>query len=181
MRKGATVSRIFDRILDVMAIIAGVMSAFIMVLLCYMVIMRYLFSKPPAWVIEICEYLLIYITFLSTTWLLRKNGHVRVDLFLIFFSSTKKKIVQILTSVVGSLACAVLIWYSFAVTLDNYERHILSIHTLSVPKWMLYAIIPIGAFFLAIEFSRQAVNALQKVRRQLFSTRRSEADQKQGG
>ena len=142
MKLFETMARIFDLIVDGMAFIAGLFSIAIMVLICYLVIMRYIFSSPPAWILEICEYLLIYITFLSATWLLRKNGHVRVDLFLSWLSEYKQKVMRVFTSVVGGLSCAILTWFSLMVTLDNFSRNILSIQTLSIPKWILYAIIP---------------------------------------
>ncbi len=159
-----TMARIFDRIVDGMAFVAGLFSIAIMVLICYLVIMRYIFSNPPAWILEICEYLLIYITFLSATWLLRQNGHVRVDLFLTWLSEYKQKTMRLLTSIVGGLSCALLTWFSFLVTLDNFSRKILSIQTLSVPKWILYAIIPIGALFMTIEFFRQAFSEFRIIK-----------------
>ena len=170
METGKTVSRFFDRAVDIMAFIAGVLAVIVMMLLCYMVIMRYIFSKPPAWVLEICEYSLIYITFLSTTWLLRQDGHVRVDLFLNWTPPSIQKSMRVLTSLVGGGACAILSWCSLLVTVDNYVRNILTIQTLSIPKWILFAIIPVGTLFLAIEFFRQAHTAFQDLTQQQAGT-----------
>ena len=156
MKPSSPMARIFDRVVDAMACIAGVLSVAVMILICYLVVMRYVFSKPPAWIIEVCEYMLIYITFLSPTWLLRKNGHVRVDLFVSWLPTRQQKLIRRITSFVGGVACAVLTWCSLMVTIDNYARKVLSIQTMSVPKWILYAVIPVGALFLCIEFFRQA-------------------------
>lgn len=156
MKSSSPVARIFDRAVDGMAVVAGVLSVGVMLLICYLVVMRYVFSKPPAWIIEVCEYMLIYITFLSPTWLLRNNGHVRVDLFVSWLSSRRQKHIRRITSFAGGVTCAVLTVCSLMVTMDNYSRKILSIQTMSVPKWILYAVIPVGALFLSIEFFRQA-------------------------
>ncbi|GAB6144776.1 TRAP transporter small permease [Desulfocicer niacini] len=178
MKLFETMARIFDLIVDGMAFIAGLFSIAIMVLICYLVIMRYIFSSPPAWILEICEYLLIYITFLSATWLLRKNGHVRVDLFLSWLSEYKQKVMRVFTSVVGGLSCAILTWFSLMVTLDNFSRNILSIQTLSIPKWILYAIIPIGALLMTLEFFRQAFTKFQLIRKYPHDTQTKSVTEK---
>lgn len=159
MKTSPLLARIFDRIVDVMACIAGVLAIAVMVLICYLVVMRYIFSKPPAWIIEVCEYMLIYITFLSPTWLLRNNGHVRVDLFVSWLPPRHQKTIRRVTSFIGGVACAVLTYCGLVVTIDNYTRNILSIQTMSIPKWMLYAVIPVGTLFLSIEFFRQTFSS----------------------
>ena len=57
--------KIFDRILDILAFMAILMLIFMMLVVCYDVVMRYIFHNPPGWVVEICEYLLLYVTFFS--------------------------------------------------------------------------------------------------------------------
>lgn len=155
--------RIFDKMLDGMALIAGIFSITIMVLICYLVVMRYLFEKPPAWVLEVCEYLLIYITFLSSAWLLRKNGHVRVDILLNWLPTAAKNVLLLVTSLLGCLACCAITWFSLLVTMDKFERHILTIQTLRIPEWTLFLIIPIGSLFLLVEFLRQTYKAFQTI------------------
>lgn len=170
MKSQGTAKRIFDKTLDGMALIAGIFSISIMVLICYLVIMRYLFSSPPAWVLEVCEYLLIYITFLSSAWLLRKNGHVRVDIFLTWLPALAKNLLLIITSLVGCLSCGVITWFSLVVTIDKYSRNILTIQTLRIPEWTLFIIIPVGSLFLLLEFLRQTHSAFQAINRKESTT-----------
>lgn len=161
MKQQGILGRIFDKMLDTMALVAGIFSITIMVLICYLVVMRYLFHKPPAWVLEICEYLLIYITFLSSAWLLRKNGHVRVDIILNWIPSSAKNALLIFTSFLGCLSCCAIAWFGLLVTLDKFSRNILTIQTLRVPEWILFCIIPIGSLFLLLEFLRQTFASFQ--------------------
>ncbi len=161
MKQQGIAGRIFDKMLDVMAFIAGIFSLTIMVLICYLVVMRYLFENPPAWVLEVCEYLLIYITFLSSAWLLRKNGHVRVDILLTWLPTVAKSALLTITSFLGCLSCCAIAWFSLLVTMDKFTRHILTIQTLRIPEWSLFLIIPIGSLFLLLEFLRQTFAAFQ--------------------
>jgi len=164
MKWQRTVGHVFDRILDAMAFLAGIFSLSIMVLICYLVIMRYLFASPPAWVLEICEYLMIYITFLSAAWLLRKNGHVRVEIFLTWLPSHAKNALLVFTSFVGFMSCCIIAWFSLFVTIDKFSRHILTIQTLRIPEWTLFIIIPAGSLFLLLEFLRQTHTAFNDLR-----------------
>ncbi len=163
MKQQGLADRIFDRILDAMALIAGLFSITIMVLICYLVVMRYLFQSPPAWVLEVCEYLLIYITFLSSAWLLRNNGHVRVDILLNWLPAFAKNAMLLVTSFLGCLSCCAIAWFSLQVTIDKFERHILTIQTLRIPEWILFLIIPVGSLFLLLEFLRQTFVAFQTI------------------
>jgi len=164
MKRQGLMERVFDKVLDIMALIAGIFSLSIMVLICYLVVMRYLFASPPAWILEVCEYLMIYITFLSAAWLLRKNGHVRVDILLNWLPLFAKNLLLLATSFVGFLSCCAIAWFSLSVTVDKFDRHILTIQTLRVPEWTLFIIIPIGSLFLLLEFLRQTYAAFQTLR-----------------
>ena len=156
------VTRFFDSMIDVLAFAAGAFAVLIMLLISYLVIMRYIFNRPPAWIIEICEYLLLYITFFGTAWLLRKEGHVRVDLFFQALPPSWKKAFSFGTSLIGSASCFILTLLGLWVTWNNYSRGINSIQTISVPKWCLLWVIPLGSLLLAFQFIRHAKKALHE-------------------
>jgi len=93
--------RFFDRVTDLMAILAGVIMAFITAAICYGVVMRYFLMSPSIWVVQTCEYALLWMVFLGTTWLLREKGHVGVD---IIYSHLKDKRRSCLNVVMFALA-----------------------------------------------------------------------------
>lgn len=150
------------RIVQFMAIAAGLLILFMMLAICYEVVMRYLLFRPPAWVTEVTEYILLYCTFLGSPWLLRENGHVRVDVVTSRLAPGKRRFMSVVTSVMGLCVCLVLFYFSAATTLDLYTRGLPVIKTLSVPKFLLVGIIPVGTFFLAIEFVRKILESLSE-------------------
>lgn len=152
--------RFYDGVIDTLAVIAGVLTILVMLLTCYLVVMRYIFLRPPAWIVELSEYILLYITFFGAAWLLRKNGHVNVDIVLIFLPNSWKRALNVITAVLGSISCLILTAIASWVTANNYIRGLYSIQTLSVPKWILLAVIPLGSFLLAIQFLRRLNTAL---------------------
>jgi len=162
MKLRRKLAHFFDGIINILAFVAGCLAIGLMLLTCYMVIMRYIFRQPPGWIIEISEYMLVYLTFLGTAWLLRENGHPRVDIIYTSLPSLLKKGVDIFISTIGSASCFILSGLSAWVTWDNYQREICFSQTLSIPKWIILGVIPLGSLLLALQFLRKAQEAFQK-------------------
>ena len=158
-------ARVYDGVIDTLAFIAGVLTILVMLLTCYLVVMRYIFLRPPAWIIELSEYMLLYITFFGAAWLLKRNGHVNVDILFFFLPGSWQRALNVITSALGTISCFVLAGIGTWVTADNYARGLYSIQTLSVPKWILLAVIPLGSFLLFIQFLRRLNTAMAEYRR----------------
>jgi TRAP-type C4-dicarboxylate transport system permease small subunit len=145
-----------DRLLDMihlaMAWAAAACILFMMLAICYSVILRYFWNKPVPWIVEVSSYLMLYITFLGTAWLLRQDGHVEVDLFLSGLKPRVRALLRGVTSLGGLAVGFILTWKGAAVTLDFYQRGVTMMGILSTPQCVLLAIIPVGGFFLFIEF-----------------------------
>ncbi len=146
---------IFDYLLDGMAFLAGIILVFIMLSVCVDVIMRYFFSRPLIWVTEITEALLLYITFLGTAWLLRKEGHVKVDIIFNRLSLRTRSCLGVIGSLIGIVISLSLIWYGFYVTWDYYQRGIYDPTALELPLAAVIIIIPIGGLMLFVQFLRR--------------------------
>jgi TRAP-type C4-dicarboxylate transport system permease small subunit len=147
-----------------MAVAAGLIFLFILLLVCYDVIMRYIFHNPTGWSLEVCEYLLVYLTFLGSPWLLREGGHVNVDILFFFLPKGLIPIIKIATLLVATIALFILFIFSAEATWDLYQRGATEIKILTVPKWILFWVIPCGSLFLGIESCRQFFSAIVNVR-----------------
>ena len=126
--------------------------AFITLAICAEVLLRYGFDSPIAWVDEISEYALLWITFLGTSWVLRSGGHVRVDLLLQFLSPAALRICGLISSASGMLTSLVLVVFGASVTLTAMERGSFKPTTIEVPTWMVLVVIPVGGMLLFLRF-----------------------------
>ncbi|MBM4350404.1 MAG: TRAP transporter small permease [Deltaproteobacteria bacterium] len=135
-----------------MAIIAAMMVIFLMLAISYSVMVRYFLNRPVAWIVEISSYLMLYITFLGTAWLLRRDGHVEIDLFTSHLSPKTKAVFKSLTSIGGAVVGFILAWKGALVTLDYFRRGVTPMGILNTPQFLLMAIIPVGGFLLMVEF-----------------------------
>ena len=98
----------FDRILDYLAIVAMVLIVGNMLLVVVEVVMRYFFDKPVVWVIEITQYALVFMTFLATAWLLKREGHVIMDLIVNRLNEKGRHIANMITSFIAALVCLII-------------------------------------------------------------------------
>lgn len=156
--------KLFDGMVTAGAAIAGLIFLFMMVAVCVDVIMRYWFQSPMGWVVEVCEYLLLYVTFLGAAWLLRRHGHVRVDLVYFYLSDKSIARLKFITAIAGTVACAILFIIGCQSTIDAFIRGNPEIKTLSIPKWTLLWVIPYGSLMLTIQFGRQVLEHRQQYR-----------------
>lgn len=160
-REMSKFNRCLGIINDVMAGIGAAMVIFMMLAISYSVVMRYLLNKPVAWIVEISSYLMLYITFLGTAWLLRHDGHVEIDLFTSHLSPKKKAIFKAMTSLGGVVVGFILAWKGALVTIDYFKRGVTVMGILNTPQFLLMAIIPVGGFLLMVEFIQKIVRFSQ--------------------
>jgi C4-dicarboxylate transporter DctQ subunit len=148
--------RVFDKINDVMAGLAGIILVFICGAVCYSIGMRYLFRQTTIWIMQTTEYALLWILFLSTTWLLREGGHVITDIIHSHLNERAKRYLDVTMFVIAGLACVVMLYLGFDYVWECITRSVTDVRGVTVPKWPIFIIIPIGSLLLAIQLFRMA-------------------------
>jgi C4-dicarboxylate transporter, DctQ subunit len=159
-----TIGTTFDKILVVLFWIAGALLIFSTVGTCIDVILRYCFNRPIHWMLEITEYIMLYIPFLGAALVLKEDGHIRVDILINHFSDRMRAWLNVITSLVGGLVMLTYTVFGGQVTLDYYKRGIPSLESLKTPMFLILMIIPIGGFFFTTQFFRQMVGYYQKLK-----------------
>jgi TRAP-type C4-dicarboxylate transport system permease small subunit len=157
----ATVSRfwkVFDRTLDVMAAMAGIILVFICAAVCYTIGMRFLFRQTTIWIMQTTEYALLWIVFLATTWLLREGGHVITEIIHSHLNKKTRQYLDCIMFIVGGLACAIMVYFSVLYMYECIVNGVTDVRAVTVPKWSVFCIIPIGSILLTIQFFRMAWN-----------------------
>lgn len=154
-------NHIVDRIIEFAAVLAGVGVVFVMISICFDVISRRLLNMGQEWPIEYTEYALLYITFLSTAWVLKKEAHVKMDLLLNRLKPRNQALLNTATSIIGAMLCLIMAWFGVLVTWDMFQRGIHRPTPLYTPMAPLIAVIPVGSFLLLIQFLRRAYGYLR--------------------
>ena len=150
------VSRIFDRILDTGAALAGVLLIAVMLAVSVKVFFRYVLQEGLVGIDQISGASLLFITFLGAAWVLRRGEHVAIDLLFVRLKPETQWRLNIINSIIGAIICLALTWYGMVESLYSWQRGILTAKELELPRVISIAIIPVGSFFLSLQFLRKA-------------------------
>jgi TRAP-type C4-dicarboxylate transport system permease small subunit len=154
------VGLLFNRILDFGMIVGSVSIFFLVIIVCYDVIMRYFFNAPTIWVAEVCGILLLFLPFLAGGWLMRKDGHVKMDLVLDRVGPKTRVLFTVIAYSITALTCAALLVYGVKISWGIYEMGYKTDTLLRLTKWPLLSMIPLGFFLLFVQSLRKIFNVL---------------------
>jgi TRAP-type C4-dicarboxylate transport system permease small subunit len=152
----------FDRLLDGMAILAGLMMLAITLMVTYAAVLRYLQTRPPIWVLQFTEYGLLWITFLGAAWLQRQDGHIRIDTVITNLPRKIRSKLGIINSIMGCLVTLIIVYFSSLYTIDLFRRDIMDVSAINVSKYLIFCVIPFGSLVLFLQFVRDTWNKISR-------------------
>ncbi len=155
--------KMFDKLLDAMAALAGVILVFICAAVCYTIGMRFLFTRTTIWIVQTTEYALLWIVFLGTTWLLREGGHITTDIIYSHLNETKRRYLDCIMFAVSGIACIVMVYFGTTYMIECIQRGVTDVRAVTIPKWTVFVIIPIGSILLTIQFFRMAWSKIAEI------------------
>lgn len=159
-------NRLFDGVLKGFAWLAGLLMMFALISVCVDVVLRYFFNKPTGWVLQISEYILLYIPFLAAGYVLKQESHIRIDIVLNRVGQRLQTLINMITSILGSVVLLVLTAYGTSVTYDFFQRKVPTLKYLKIPEFLVIMVIPLGCFLFSIQFIRRAYGFHKELRRQ---------------
>ena len=152
---------IFDRILDSMGFIAGLLLIAALVIVCLEICMRYFAKRPQVWSVEVCEYLLFSIAFFGAAWLLKEGGHVNIDLVLGHLNPKVQRFLQLFSAAAGVFISAVICVVGIVEARNCYMAGAVVTKTLTIPTYLFLILISLGYLALLGEFFRQFLTCLR--------------------
>jgi TRAP-type C4-dicarboxylate transport system permease small subunit len=157
---GIFLLKVHDRIIDGFVHIASWMTFAVTLGITYEIVSRYFFGRPTEWAEDFTDYTLIYMTFLAAAYLGREGGHVNLTYLLEHFHGRRLHVTQAVNNYICALVCAFIIWYSAVDTLDSIINGVTVNRALAIPKYYVIGVIPVGVFFLFVQFIRNGFRSL---------------------
>ena len=151
----------FDFIIELLAYLAGTILLVITFVVTVSALVRYLGFRAPLWTLQYTEYGLLWFTFLGAAWLLREEGHIRIDTVIMRLYAKTRRRVEIMDDILGFIVSFAIFWFGTLHTIDLFQRGIMEVKGVIVPKAPVFLIIPLGGLALSIQFIR---NFLKKIR-----------------
>lgn len=147
-----------------LAVLAGLLLLFITFSICAAIALRTLNLQVPLWSVQFNEYSLLWITFLGGAWLLRKKRHVALDVLTRRLKGRNLKILNTLHAILGFLVCGFLTWICGAVVWDHFQRGVMDVRAVDVPKHWILAVVLAGFLLLALQFLCEMLQAFRLLR-----------------
>ncbi len=149
-----------------MAVLAGLLLIFITLSMCVSIALRTMNLQTPLWSVQFNEYSLLWIAMLGGGWLLRREKHVSLDTVTRRLKGGGLKRLRVFHAFLGLLICAILAYYTGAVTWDNLKRGVLDVRAVDIPKYLILSVVFFGFSVMAMEFFRMFVVAIKSLRKE---------------
>lgn len=150
-------SRLHAGLIGLMALIAALMLVWLMVATVVSVGMRNAGLQPFAWLFTSTEYALLYMTMLGAPWLVRRKGHVHIELVTAALPDPLRRGLSRLVALGCVAVCAVLAWKGYDLVQTNLARNDYDVRAFYFPRWMLTVAFPVSFGLMAVEFARFVV------------------------
>jgi len=131
--------------------IASLMMAGLMIIVCVDLTLRYVFNSPLIWGTEVTEIMLLYITFLGAAQVFREDSHVVIDIFLVFGSARRKRILGLISCALVGIVAVILVIYGFSTSYNHFMRGVYNPTIIETPIALILVIIPVGCVPLLLE------------------------------
>ena len=162
---------VFDRMTTYSSTLAGAMLVFIMLSVSVDVIRRKTFGSSAVWIMEVTEYLLLFLTMLGSARVLREEGHVKVDLVLNRLHPRPKAILNLSTSVLALASLLIVEYYSIETTISYFKLRYFTPTPLRLPQAAIMAIIPVGILMLLIQLLKRTRGLIETMKETNKGTR----------
>ncbi|MCG3863477.1 MULTISPECIES: TRAP transporter small permease subunit [unclassified Photobacterium] len=162
MKSLITLERFFNRIGDVLGLLASLLFLLLLINVVYDVVMRYVFNDVSIALQEMEWHLFSAVFLLGVPYAIRSAGHVRVDVFYERLSRKSQAIIDILGTLFFLLPfCLLVTWYGIDFAKESYALG----ETSGDPgglayRWIIKAMIPLSFGLMAISGLGLVVHSL---------------------
>lgn len=119
--------------------------------LCFLeVVRRAIFNSPTQWAEELIRYLIIFAVFIGISSVTKKNEHIRMSVIIDLFSEEKRRIVDLITALIGLVFSATVLISGIMLVGDAKSSETLSEFGLNIPVYIPYLALPIGGALMSL-------------------------------
>lgn len=144
----------WDRLLDGLALGAGAILAAITLAVAADVVLYAAGLGSLVWTADLSAYGLLYATLMAAPWLLREQGHVTIESIRRTAPPGVQRVLRVAIGLIGAATCGLLAWGGVMLIEDSLARGAIDYRAIAIPRWALYAPLPVSFALLGVEFLR---------------------------
>jgi TRAP-type C4-dicarboxylate transport system permease small subunit len=134
-----------------------VAMAFIILLACANVFMRYVVGRPWGWVEEVTVFTFVWLSMLGASAVVHAEGHISVDVLVSYFPRRWQQIIGLLGDLVVLATLCLLIGYGIDLTIKGQTK---LTPILGIPYSYIDVAVPIACAFMLLYYGRRFWNRL---------------------
>jgi TRAP-type C4-dicarboxylate transport system permease small subunit len=146
----------YIRVVAFLSRVAGVTAAFFIgfavLVICDMVIERYLFNLTTIWQIDVVTYFVVAATFVGSAYVLMTRGHVNVDVLPLHVAPKTRYWLALITILIGLAFVTLLFSVCTALWHEAWSKNWHSDTVWRAPLWVPYLSMPVGLGLLVLQY-----------------------------
>ncbi|HET9653514.1 MAG TPA: TRAP transporter small permease [Usitatibacter sp.] len=144
--------RVMRRLSQVTGVFAALLIALAVLVICDMVIERYIFNLTTIWQIDVVTYSIVAATFVGSPYVLMNRGHVNVDILPLHSSQRTRYWLAMATGVISIAFCVALWWLTAKFWYEAYSENWRSNTVWRARLWIPYLSMPVGLGLLVLQY-----------------------------
>ena len=153
---------LFIWVVNTLSRIAGVVAALFVALavivICDMVIERYVFNLTTIWQLDAVTYSIIATTFVGSSYVLMTRGHVNVDIVPIYLGTRGRYWLAIFANLLALSFCLVLFFLCTKFWYEAWTNNWRSDTVWRARLWIPYLSMPVGLGLLVLQYVAELLN-----------------------
>lgn len=159
--------QIWKKLIDKLGMLSGFLIIIISLLSVIEAILRYFLDSPTGWALNVCQYLLVYMIFLSSPYAFQEGGHVAVDMVLNYIDKhdkTGRRIPRRILASFGYTFAAIFVgiisYGAMQLAITAIEKGRMTSQIPVIPLWILYIPMVIGCLLMLITLVFMIIDCL---------------------
>jgi TRAP-type C4-dicarboxylate transport system permease small subunit len=141
----------------VSGVVAAALIAMAVLVICEMVVERYILDHTTIWQIDVVTFSIVGATFIGSAYVLMTRGHVNVDVLPLHLAARARYRMALVTIVIGLAFCVVLFALSAFYWHEAWSANWRSDTVWRVRLWIPYAAMPVGLGLLVLEYVAELI------------------------
>jgi len=155
----------YVRAVTMLARIAGVIAALLIalavVIICEMLVERYFLHRTTIWQIDVVTYCVVAATFIGSAYVLMTRGHVNVDILPLHVRPPARYGLALVTSLLALAFCVALFILCTAYWYEAYTNRWLSNTVWRARLWIPYLSMPVGLGLLILLYVAEILSLVR--------------------
>ncbi len=148
----AAFARAVTTLSRVCGVIAMLLLAASVLVVCHMVVVRYVLGWSTIWQTEFSVYSVVASTFIGSPYVLLHRGHVSIDLLPNIAGGRGKYLLEFLAGMVSLAFCAVLAWSGWRHFHEAWSEGWTTESVWALPLWIPLLPLPLGIGILCLQY-----------------------------